>query len=156
MITLALAAFILVCLGLVILLFVTKDGQKFGILKSKVVYSDTEGQPGEVLFSKTLNLVGKPDYLIKENGLIFPVEIKTGKTPSSPYLNHTLQLMAYCLLVEENFGIKPVGGYLKYPEKEFKIAYTNEAKESVKLAVNEILRFKESGEELTCNHQQHN
>jgi CRISPR-associated exonuclease Cas4 len=156
MITLALIAFTLICLSLVFLLFITKEGRKFGILKGNKIYSDTENKPGEVLYSKSLKLFGKPDYLISEKGVIYPVEVKTGRTPNSPYLNHTMQLMAYCLLVEENFGIKPPGGFLKYPNKEFKIAYTKEAKESVKLAVNEILKFKQSGEELICNHREHN
>src|SRR5688572_13440327 len=97
----AITAFILFVLGILLLLFISKKRSDFGILNSTKIYSDTDKNPGETLYSKTINLVGKPDYLIKEDGMIIPVEIKTGKTPKTPYLNHTMQLMAYCLLVEE-------------------------------------------------------
>lgn len=142
--------------GLVLLILINKKGGQMGILMGDRIYSDTDGQPGEVLYSKTLKLVGKPDYLIKENGQIFPVEIKTGRTPNYPYQNHTMQLMAYCLLVEENYNVTPKGGYLKYPNKEFKIAYTQEAKRSLRLLVEEILKRKQTGQELFCDHPEHN
>ena len=95
----------------------------FGILSKKKIYTDTENNPGEILYSKTLSLSGKPDYLIKESGMVFPVEVKTGHTPNSPYVNHTMQLMAYCLLVEENYGIRPTGGFLKYPGYELSLIH---------------------------------
>lgn len=146
---------LLFILGFLLLLLVNKQAKSFGVLTQNRIYSDSETKGGKVLFSKSLSLLGKPDYLIKEKGMIYPVEVKTGKTPTSPYLNHTMQLMAYCLLVEENFKIRPTGGYLKYPSKEFKIAYTDEAKSALKVLVSEILHHKQSGEELHCDHPNH-
>ena len=140
--------------GLLIYWFLLSKG--LGVLGGKQVYSDSEKKPGEVLFSKTLTLCGKPDSLIEENGMIFPVEIKSGRTPDEPYQNHEMQLMAYCLLVEENYGVRPLGGYIKYPHKEFKVAYTDEAKNAVKDLVGEMLLLKHSGKEPKCNHPNHN
>lgn len=139
--------------GLLIYWFLLNKG--LGVLTKKPIYSDSENNPGEILFSKTLALSGKPDYLIKENGMIFPVEVKSGKTPIEPYQNHEMQLMAYCLLVEENYGTRPKGGFIKYPHKEFKVAYTDEAKNAVREVVGEMLLLKHSGKEPKCNHPDH-
>jgi len=156
MIILAVIAALALVSGLILLGFWFWQQKGIGILKGSKVYSDSEGKPGEVLFSKTLALSGKPDYLIRENGLIIPVEVKSGRTPEEPYQNHEMQLMAYCLLVEENYGIRPPGGYIKYPHKEFKVAYTDEAKNAIKDLVGEMLLLKHSGKEPKCNHPDHN
>lgn len=143
---------LLISIGLVLLLYLLRQKSSFGILNEKRIYVDTQTKPGEVLFSKSTNLVGKPDYIIKKDGFYIPVEIKSGKTPSSPHLNHTTQLMAYCFLVEESYGIRPPGGYLKYPNKEFKIAYTKEARESIVKLSDEIANLKISGVQPKCSH----
>lgn len=154
-ILLIIAIFALIAsLGLLILWFLQR--RNLGVLSGKQIYSDSEKKPGEVLFSKTLVLSGKPDSLIEQNGMVFPVEIKSSRTPDEPYQNHEMQLMAYCLLVEENYGIRPTGGYIKYPHKEFKVAYTDEAKNAVKDLVGEMLLLKHSGKEPKCNHPDHN
>lgn len=143
-------------LGFILLAVWYLQQKKFGILNNQKIYSDTDKSPGEILYAKSLALSGKPDYLVKENNMVFPVEVKTGRTPHEPYENHIMQLMAYCLLVEENYGTRPIGGYLKYPEKEFKIAYTDEARDSLKDLVGEMLLLKHSGKELHCSHPEHN
>lgn len=142
--------------GLLLLAFWYLQKQKFRILNGQIIYKDTNQTPGTVLFAKSIALSGKPDYLIKDQNMIFPVEIKTGRAPGEPYENHVMQLMAYCLLVEENYGVRPVGGFLKYPGKEFKIAYTDEARSSIRELVGEMLLLKHSGKELHCNHPEHN
>jgi CRISPR-associated exonuclease Cas4 len=130
--------------------------RRLGVLVNEVAYLDSDKSPGELLYAKSINLVGKPDYLVKQNKMIIPVEVKTGATPAEPYLNHVMQLMAYCLLVEENYGIRPVGGYLKYPKKEFKVAYNDEAKTSVVNLITEITQNVITNEEFFCDHPQHN
>lgn len=149
-------AAITLILGLILLVFWYLQKQKFGILNQQIIYKDTAQTPGQILYAKTLALSGKPDYLIKQGEMVIPVEVKTSRAPIEPYENHVMQLMAYCLLVEENYGIRPVGGYLKYPGKEFKIAYTDEARDSLKSLVGEMLLLKHSGKELHCNHPAHN
>lgn len=147
---------LLLCIGIIILWLIKRQEEQFGILTGHKIYSDTEKSPGVILYSKTINLAGKPDYIIKDKDSVIPVEVKTGKTPSEPYQNHVMQLMSYCLLVEEDYGKAPIGGYLKYPQKEFKLLYTEEAKEGVINLVKEITQLKVSGEELYCSHQEHN
>lgn len=147
--------FILIAIvGLIV--YLSSQKKELGILNNKWIYADTDLKPGRILYADSIPLSGKPDYLIEKNQMIIPVEVKTGRTPSTPYLNHTSQLMAYCYLVEENFGIRPIGGYLKYPEKEFKILFTDEARQSVIDLTEEILQHKLAHDELTCRHPEHN
>lgn len=151
-----LTSIMLLGLGIIIVRFSLKQNKSFGILSGKRIYQDTEKNPGEKLYANSLPLVGKPDFIIIEDGNIVPVEVKTGKTPQTPYLNHRMQLIAYCLLVEENFHKRPLGGYIRYPHNEFKLAYTKEAEESVRNLVHEMVRNKKTNSELHCSHLQHN
>lgn len=146
----------IIVLGMVLLWLMSRQQKKLGVLgNKKPVYQDTEETPGDILYAKTLPLVGKPDYLIKEGKFLIPVEVKTGNAPKKQYLNHNMQLMAYCLLVEEVYGIRPPGGYLKYSDKELKLAYTKEAEQSVREVVSEIRKLKQSNKELHCSHPEH-
>ncbi len=143
-------------LGIFLLVFTSNQNRSFGILTRKKIYQDTEEKPGKTLYATTLPLRGKPDYLIQQGKAIIPVEVKTGKTPNSPYMNHSMQLMAYCLLVEETFHQRPLGGYLRYPEKEFKLLYTEEAEQSVRNLVWEMIKNKKTNQEYFCRHPEHN
>ena len=67
-----------------------------------------------ILKSRKYKLAGRPDYLIKENDLRFPVEVKTGRRPKAPFFSHVLQIGAYCLLSEETFGTIPKYGQIRY------------------------------------------
>ena len=72
----------------------------------------TEETP--VLKSRKYNLAGRPDYMIKENNLRIPVEVKTGRRPKAPFFSHVLQIGAYCLLSEETFQKSPTHGQIRY------------------------------------------
>lgn len=72
----------------------------------------TEETP--VLKSRKYNLAGRPDYMIKENDLKIPVEVKTGRRPKAPFFSHVLQIGAYCLLSEETFRTSPSHGQIRY------------------------------------------
>ena len=72
----------------------------------------TEETP--VLRSRKYNLAGRPDYMIKENDLRIPVEVKTGRRPKAPFFSHVLQIGAYCLLSEETFQSSPSHGQIRY------------------------------------------
>ena len=67
-----------------------------------------------VLKSRKYNLAGRPDYMIKENDLRIPVEVKTGRRPKAPFFSHVLQIGAYCLLSEETFQKSPTHGQIRY------------------------------------------
>ena len=72
----------------------------------------TEETP--VLKSRKYNLAGRPDFMIKENDLRIPVEVKTGRRPKAPFFSHVLQIGAYCLLSEETFQKSPTHGQIRY------------------------------------------
>lgn len=97
-----------------------------GLPDGDVIYTDTGAWiPNEQpLFADDLHLVGKPDYLVKQaNGAMIPVEIKSRRAPAEPYDSHVLQLAAYCLLVEVNYGVRPAYGILQYRDQAFAIDY---------------------------------
>ena len=100
-----------------------------GLPDGRVFYNDTETwrANNDVLHAARLRLVGKPDYLVEQDdGTIIPVEIKSSPAPRRPYEGQVLQLAAYCLLVEENYGVRPPYGILQYRDGAFAIDYTDD------------------------------
>lgn len=95
------------------------------------IYMDTTEEPGRVLRSERYGLSGKPDFLLRQGDSIVPVEAKTGKTPRQPQPGHVLQLMAYCVLVEENYGVRPAYGIVRYREQQFTIEFTPEREQAL-------------------------
>ena len=99
-----------------------------GLPGGRIIYTDTRGW-GKVekpLFYSPLELTGKPDYLIQQNGKIIPVEVKSGRAPDAPYDSHIYQLAAYCLLVEKTYDTRPPYGIIHYENRDFAIDYTRE------------------------------
>ena len=97
-----------------------------GIPGGRIIYTDTRGW-GKVekpLYYSALELTGKPDYLIEQNGEIIPVEVKSGRAPAEPYDSHIFQLAAYCLLVEKTYGKRPPRGIIHYEDRDFAVDYT--------------------------------
>ena len=71
----------------------------------------------EILASERYRLRGKPDELRRgPDGRIIPVEIKSGRAPrgGTPFPSHRIQLLTYCLLVEEAYHSPPPYGILVY------------------------------------------
>ena len=98
-----------------------------GLPEGRVVYTDAGAwfPNEETLYARHLRLVGRPDYLVEQaDGTILPVEIKSRRAPREPYETHLLQLAAYCLLVEENYGRRPPYGIIQYKDQAFAIDYT--------------------------------
>ena len=90
--------------------------QKNGIPPGEVIYSDLD-RPAQPLYSRSLALSGKPDYLVRDKkGSVIPVEIKSGRA-IQPHRGHIMQLAAYCLLVEENYNVAVPYGILVYADK---------------------------------------
>ena len=122
-----LAFFALVIAGL--LWFASRAKRRdLGVPEGRVVYTDTgvERRLEQPLFADDLNLVGKPDYLIESKGVLVPVEVKSGRTPSRPFQSHIFQVAAYCALVDRNFGQRPAYGIIRYPERSFIVEFTQE------------------------------
>lgn len=67
-----------------------------------------------------------------------------------------MQLTAYCLLVEETYGVKPEYGYIKYPYKEFKVSYTEHNKQQLIDLVKQLSDAKTHKTSFSCKHPEHN
>lgn len=100
-----------------------------GLPPGNIIYTDTGTwfPNSDTLTAPDVRLVGKPDYLVEEaDGMIVPVELKSGRAPEVPWDSHVLQLAAYCFLVNVNYGVRPHYGILQYRDKAFAIDYTDE------------------------------
>lgn len=108
--------------------------EEAGLPDGQVIYTDAGTWFGnsEALVAQNLRLVGKPDYLVEEDdGMIVPVELKSSAAPTDPHEGHILQLAAYCLLVEENYGIRPTYGIIQYKDRAFAVDYTDDLEEDL-------------------------
>jgi CRISPR-associated exonuclease Cas4 len=95
------------------------------------IYHDTQKKPGTLLYSHRYQVKGKPDFLYKQAEVIIPIEVKTGRTPKTPYFSHIMQLITYCVLVEETYGTRPSYGILRYPNQQFQIEFTPEREQAL-------------------------
>jgi CRISPR-associated exonuclease Cas4 len=104
-----------------------------GIPAGRVVYSDTQAwrMCPDALYSAAHNLRGKPDYLVQKLRYVIPVEVKSSRSPDEPYRSHILQMAAYCLLVEQEYGRRPPYGLIHYEDRTFAVDYTRELEEEL-------------------------
>lgn len=102
--------------------------KRSGLPAGRVIYSDvrTWRECPDPLYAPSLNLAGKPDYLVRKWGYLLPVEVKSTPAPDEPYRSHVLQLAAYCCLVHETTGRRPPYGVLHYADRTFAIPYTRD------------------------------
>jgi CRISPR-associated exonuclease Cas4 len=113
-----------------------------GLPGGRIIYTDTRGW-GKVekpLFYPAMDLTGKPDYLVEQNGKIIPVEVKSGRAPEAPYDSHIYQLAAYCLLVEKTYHTRPPYGIIHYENRDFSVDYTRELENALVDLLVEIQR----------------
>jgi CRISPR-associated exonuclease Cas4 len=103
-----------------------------GLPAGDLVYEDADGQ-GEVLYSDTFPLVGKPDYIVKlPDGLLVPIELKLSvQNATTAHSNHMIQVAAYCLILEEYSEVPPTHGILRYADRDFTIEYTTTLRKKV-------------------------
>jgi CRISPR-associated exonuclease Cas4 len=132
--------------GLAALWFSRRGYDRTGLPPGKVVFIDTDrlGQPKSALYDPATNLTGRPDYLIREQGQIVPVEVKSGRSPFRPYDSHRFQVAAYCLLVEAVHGQSPSRGIIKYSDRGFEIPFTQALKNELLDVLAEMRRFEYS------------
>lgn len=132
----------------------SRQRKEAGLPGGRVIYTDTRawGPVEKPLFDARLNLTGKPDYLVEQDGHIIPVEVKTGRTPEAPRDAHVFQLAAYCLLVERTYGVRPTHGILHYPDRTFAIDYSAEL-ESALLDLLADMRIQERQGEADRSHE---
>ncbi|HEX8499561.1 MAG TPA: PD-(D/E)XK nuclease family protein [Pyrinomonadaceae bacterium] len=151
-----------------------RESKRAGLPAGSVLYSDTGRPAGRVapaevgrdgrkqerpLLSHALGLVGRPDYLIETgDGGVVPVEAKSANCPPGgrPYDSHIAQLAAYCLLVEDVLGAPVPYGLVKYRDREVRVEYTQEMRESALALIEEMKRDMNAsadGEEVHRSHE---
>lgn len=107
-------ALTLFLLSLLLIWIALRLRRRTGIPWVPIVASDMEEegwQPAQrPLFASRYALTGKPDYLLVVAGRYVPVEVKPGRHAPHPYESDLLQLVAYCVLIEETMGQAPPYG----------------------------------------------
>src|SRR5439155_25591944 len=71
---------------------------------------------------------GRPGAVVMEGEHPLPVELKTGRVPRGPLLSPILQVVAYCVLLEEEYGHAPPYGIIRYGDTAFEIEYNEDQK----------------------------
>ncbi len=156
--------YVLVILSLLWLIFATYFLHM--ALKSEIQYNEIRNRiklpDGEVIYvddmetspllkSERYGIWGRPDLVLKVRDDYIPMEVKTGRIPKGPLFSHIMQLTAYMLLVEENYGTPPYG-ILKYGPVVYKIEYEEALKELLLEKVKEMRDAMRRGEV----HRNHN
>ena len=117
--------------AVVLLAWAARLRTRTGLPSGRVVASDTGavgGGRGKPLYSQKYGLSGAPDYLVQTAEGMIPVELKPGRTDPEPRHSHLMQLLAYCLLVEETYGRRPTHGVLRYANDSFEVDYNDETR----------------------------
>jgi CRISPR-associated exonuclease Cas4 len=124
----SLFALLLLALAVLLLWLSGRQRSNLGLPGGQVLYEDSGAQKRleQPLLAEDLDLIGKPDYLVRSKQGLVPVEVKSGRTPSRPFQSHVFQLAAYCALVERNYGVRPPYGILHYPGRFFTVEFTQE------------------------------
>lgn len=131
---------------------VKKLKNKHNIPNGKITYQDLN-KPSKPFFSRRYRIAGKPDYIIKNNNLFIPIEVKTGAY-TEPQESHILQLAAYCHLLEENYNKFVPYGILIYSDiSKFKIPFDPKIRFELESKINNIRSITRTGN-ITRNHSE--
>ncbi len=117
----------------------------YNIQPGKLTYDDLSSLASP-LFSKSLRITGKPDYVVKQNNKYIPVEVKTG-LHFNPEKNHVYQLASYCHLIEENYRNLVTHGILVYfdTSQQFKIPFNPQLRFELESLIKEMRKTLKSG-----------
>jgi len=118
-----------------------------GLPRGQVLQSDMdEARRGAPLISYRYGLTGTPDYIVDTPNGPVPVEVKPTRTDSEPRESHLLQVLAYCLLLEEQGGKRPPHGLLRYSTETFKVDYNAQTKQHIVSVIEEMREAAEQHE----------
>jgi len=148
-------ALFLFFLALILFWQSTRQREAAGLPGGRIIYTDTRGwgKLERPLYDRALDLTGKPDYLVQQNGRIIPVEVKSGRAPQAPYDAHIYQLAAYCLLVEKTYHKRPPYGIIHYQDRDFAVDYTTQL-ESALLDILADMKRDQLKPEVDRSHEQ--
>jgi CRISPR-associated exonuclease Cas4 len=144
------ALLVLVALGLLLAAFWLR--QRTGLPWARVAYNDAgERRVERPLFAPRYGLVGKPDYVLEQRGRLVPVEVKPSRRVNEPYYSDVMQLVAYCVLIEETSGRAPRYGLLRYAHVTFQIPYTRALRDDL-LAILDAMRADGAADDCVRDH----
>jgi CRISPR-associated exonuclease Cas4 len=148
-------AWLLLLLGALLWWLGRRWAAQTGVADEPIVAQDMDrGQrPQRPLFDRELGLTGRPDYLLQTPRGLVPVEVKPMRQAGRPYESDTLQLMAYCQLVEAETGQRPPYGVLIYARHRWEIAFTEERREQLVQTLSEM-RADLEAVEVARSHEQ--
>jgi CRISPR-associated exonuclease Cas4 len=114
--------------------------RRAGTLPGQVVYSDTNRRAvTEPITSHRLRLTGKPDYVYSLVDQAFPSEVKRHRIGrNGPRDWDVIQLLTYCMLIEDVWGVTVTHGLLEYSDRRFTIPYGLEQRRQVLELADEI------------------
>jgi CRISPR-associated exonuclease Cas4 len=149
--------------ALIILLLITlvsrvaarRASRRSGLPGGQLLYSDTGYPVGRIgsieknqegarqekpLTSRSHGLTGRPDYLVRTEEGIIPIEVKSTRCPASgrPYDSHVMQVAAYCLLVEDVVRESVPYGIIRYSDREVIVEYTVELRDELMMLLEEM------------------
>ena len=104
---------------------------RYDLHEAALVYVDSEREKPKLFVSARYGLSGRPDAVLLEGDVHIPVEVKTGRTPRGPLFSHILQIAAYCLLIEEEYGKAPPYGIIRYGDVSHDIEYNQDLRRLV-------------------------
>jgi len=122
----------LLILGVVLLVWSARLRLESGLPPGLITHADMdEARRGTPLVSQRFALTGTPDYIVNTPAGPVPVEVKPSRTESEPRESHLLQVLAYCLLLEEQVGKRPPYGVLRYSTETFKVDYNSQTRQHI-------------------------
>ena len=145
------APLILLALGLLLvggllLWLAGRQRKDAGLPEGRVIYADTGtwARVEKPLYDSELALTGRPDYLVEQDGLVIPIEVKSTNPPPTSYDSHILQLAAYCHLVTRAMAKRPPFGLLHYKGRTFEIDYTSELEDQLRSVIGEMRQYEKA------------
>ena len=102
--------------------------ERHGLDDRAIGYVDDAHAKPKLFVAEQYGLSGRPDYVLLEGEHHIPVEVKTGRTPRGPLFSHILQIAAYCLLMEAEYGAAPPHGVIRYAAASHEIEYNADLK----------------------------
>lgn len=147
--TLFVASLVIAILALAMLTHSGRLWRLSRLPKGEIVYEDASGLAKAPLYSKRLDLSGKPDYLLKDrDGSLIPVEVKSGYAPrdDQPYDSHLLQLAAYFFLIEDVLRRPTRFGLIRYRNRDLRVANTDDLREKLMNAIAQMRTLLVRGE----------
>ena len=92
-----------------------------GLPEGKVVYCGIDVGEAPVLEAPDYGLRGMPDYIVRQDDVYIPVEVKSARDPKRLYYSVRMQVVAQALLVEARYGRLPTRGLALYPNRSFAV-----------------------------------